>query len=234
MAKRRPKNPRTAAKRYREEENEESVSLNTILVIIVIVLLTVGATFFIVQNFNKPPTTAGNAPTAPQNPEAIKRAEEFAKQNPNDLNALLNLGDAYLDNGLDDQALKVFESVAQKDPKNTHALTHLGEISFKRGDPDQALALYDEVLKLDPNYELALYDKAYALQNAKQDWAAAIVAWKDFIRVMKTGPDVENANKFIAEAEKQLQASGGSQSSGTSTPATSGATSAAPPSSINE
>jgi DNA-binding beta-propeller fold protein YncE len=69
---------------------------------------------------------------------------------PNDVNALLQLGIIYGEGGEPDEALKFLEKAEALSPANAKVMNNLGNIHFLRGEHNQALTAYEKAAELDP------------------------------------------------------------------------------------
>jgi cytochrome c-type biogenesis protein CcmH/NrfG len=173
---------------------------------LVVITLTIGVSAgYLVSRF-----TGSGAPSSPS-AEADLTAPWRARlaQNPEDVEALLGLAHAHLDQKRLDEAEAVYRQVLAKEPKNAEAIDHLGTVMLARGQVDSALRQYDQALAIQPNYIHALWDRASLLQQVKKDYPAAIRAWENFRRVV--GPESQDgrtAQGFIDEARQAM--SGGS------------------------
>ena len=149
-------------------------------------------------------SAATNGGLAAQDPTTPWRARLL--QNPNDVEALLGLAHAELDQQKLDDAESLYRQVLTLDPKNVEAITHLGTVMLGRGQTNAALRQYDAALAIQPDYIHALWDKASLLQQVVQDYPAAIQVWEAFERAV--GPDSQDAKtaqRFIAEAREAMK-----------------------------
>lgn len=149
-------------------------------------------------------TGAAPPPAGTTDPAAPWRARLL--QNPNDVEALLRVAHVHLDQQQLEDAERLYRQVLSVDQKNVEAITHLGTVFLSRGQTDEALRRYDDALRIQPTYIHALWDRANALQQVKQDYPAAIRAWEAFIQqVGLDSQDGKAAQQFLAEARKAMK-----------------------------
>ncbi|MGE3108706.1 MAG: tetratricopeptide repeat protein [Phycisphaerales bacterium] len=74
------------------------------------------------------------------------------RQNPGDVDTLLDLGCLLVDMNRASEASEKFRRVLELEPDNAHAHYYLGEIAERQGAIDEALAQFDVVLRLDPSF----------------------------------------------------------------------------------
>ena len=138
--------------------------------------------------------------------------------NPNDRQALLDLGDAFFKAGDYATAATWLEKAVALDGSNVTARLALGAARFNLGDSSAAKAQWTEVLKLDATNVEAHYDLGFLYFNATpQDLAGVQREWGEVI-ALAPGTDVAKVVKAHLDAL------------GSPAPTTSGAPSAALPS----
>src|SRR5690349_2106407 len=79
------------------------------------------------------------------------------------IRALVDKGNALLDQGNYTQAIQYFEKALAIDPNDKVALANKGSALSSLGNYTQAIQYYDKSLAIDPNYDVALYNKGNAL-----------------------------------------------------------------------
>jgi tetratricopeptide (TPR) repeat protein len=135
------------------------------------------------------------------------------------LEGMLRAAHQSLDAGRYQEAITAYKAVLKREPQNVEAITHLGIILALAGHTDAALEALDRALAIAPDYAHALWDKGRILQEQRQDYAGAIVAWERFIKIVPQGPDRDQAVARLREARARL--AGGTPASRPAAPATS-------------
>jgi len=151
----------------------------------------------------------------------IDPAEYLARleENPDDLAALVALGNHYYDEGLawwnqgdGDLALQSFavaagyyEQAVRQDPANTDMRTDLGTMYFYQGSlwpdstlVDQAIQTWSEVLALEPDKVEAIYNLGVAYDYQGQS-SMALAAWQRVIEVAPGSDYARDAQRRIEE-----------------------------------
>jgi tetratricopeptide (TPR) repeat protein len=140
--------------------------------------------------------------------EAISLLEHCLALYPEDLNALLNLGGAYILAGQHRRAVPVLEKATALAPDNPSlwsnlAAAYLGKlISSNRTGQDKALDAYRRVVELDEAYPSVHYNIGLIYVD-RRDWEAAFVA---FTRAIETNPydqDAWNMRKRVDAIRQQ-------------------------------
>lgn len=143
-------------------------------------------------------------PTKQTLQERLAGLEAQAKEKPNDIPVLMELGEAYHYAGKSDQAIMTYEKVLAIDPSNSDARIDIATIYYYSSKPDQAIAQLQELIKRDPDYKYAHYLYGVVLATGKQNYAAGIEEMEKFISLAKEGPDVERAKVTINEWKAKM------------------------------
>jgi cytochrome c-type biogenesis protein CcmH/NrfG len=134
--------------------------------------------------------------------QMIAALEARLSQNPRDLEALVGLGRIYLQSGQMPKAVDVYKRALEIDGNNVSALSGMAMILAQAGHSDQALSLFDRALAVNPQVPMALLFKGRILYEDKQDYAAAIASWEQFLRVMPQGGPADVVRGWIEEARQ--------------------------------
>jgi cytochrome c-type biogenesis protein CcmH/NrfG len=137
--------------------------------------------------------------------QVIAALEARVSQNPRDLDALLGLGRVYLQAGQMPQAIDVYKRALDVDSNNVSALSGMAMILAQAGHSDQALTLFDRALAINPQVPMALLFKGRILYEDKKDYAAAIVSWEEFLRIMPQGGPADVVRGWIEEARREAR-----------------------------
>lgn len=138
--------------------------------------------------------TSSSAPAAPPADvqKQIDTLQSILKDDPKNLNALIQMGNLYFDADQFNQALETYSKVLQIEPKNADVRTDLGIMYRKKGDYDRAIAEFKRAAEMAPKHVNSRYNLGIVLLHDKGDIKGAIKAWEDFLRVEPTGPRADN------------------------------------------
>lgn len=92
---------------------------------------------------------------------AMGQVKEYLAQveaDPNNVEALVNLGNSFLMMRAWDRALEPLTKAHELKPGNTDVLKAIGIAHFNKEDFTKASATYDEILEIEPNDSLALFN----------------------------------------------------------------------------
>jgi hypothetical protein len=136
----------------------------------------------------------------------IKTLEEQVAQNPKDVAAQTQLGNAYYDAGQWQKAVDAYHKVLELDPKNVGARTDLGTAYFNMGRPKDALDEYAKSLAINPNHEPTIFNSIIVNLKGTHDAAAAQAAWDRLKKMNPSYPGLEDLKPGI----EALRSTGGS------------------------
>ncbi|HBC92799.1 MAG TPA: hypothetical protein DCZ10_07810 [Pelotomaculum sp.] len=168
----------------------------------VTILIAIGLVIPIAGLFSNQPDYSGvqGDDTAQQTPqERLAELENQARENPGNVNVLLELAQAYFYAGNPDQATKTYEQVLALDTQNSEARYDLATIYYFSSKYDLAIAQLQELLKNEPDNKDARYFYGIVLGTGVKDYQGGIQELEKFIELAKEGPDVEKAKQIIDE-----------------------------------
>lgn len=122
----------------------------------------------------------------------IKEYIERVETHPEDIEALTNLGNAFLMMRAWDRALEPLQRANELKPGDTDILKAIGIAHFNKEDFVKASAAYDEILDIDPNDTLALFNLGVIFKHyfekpevARTYFEKVLVVEKDDAEIIK-------------------------------------------------
>jgi len=170
--------------------------------VVLTALIAIGLVIPLASLFQKQPAGGGDqSVTSSQQSlqEKLSGLEAKAKENPGDVNVLMDLAETYLYASKADQAVKIYEQVLALDPNNAEARIDIATIYYYSSKNDQAISQLKELINKDPNNQSAHYLYGIVLGTGKKDYTAGTQELEKFIALAKEGPDVEKAKQIINE-----------------------------------
>jgi cytochrome c-type biogenesis protein CcmH/NrfG len=137
----------------------------------------------------------------PLSSEEINSLENLLKTDPNNLNALITLGNIYFDSNQYQKAIDMYARALKIEPKNADVRTDMAIMYRNLKDYDRALKELRQAAADDPKHGNSKLNIGIILLHDKKDFNGAIAAWEDFL---KTEPQGERADKIRAQL-KQLR-----------------------------
>ena len=145
------------------------------------------------------PPSQGQPPI--QNPAIAAQNETSLRAllmaNPKNLDALIQLGNLYYDQGQHLQAVEWYGKALDIDPRNPNVRTDRGTSYWNLNRPDEAIAEFQKSLQVDPGHAQTLYNMGLVYLQGKNNTAEAKKAWQ---KLLAANPNYPNR----ADIERQL------------------------------
>jgi len=185
---------------------------NMILIAFVCLLVgfILGAAVAILKTSSQPmvaPTAASMGPTTGgpgknitvDYEEEIRLSKSILEKDPNNVQALINLGNVYFDTERYQEAIDAYSKALAINPKNPDVRTDMGIMYRKLGQFDKAVEAFRQAAQYDPRHLNSRFNLGIVLENDKKDFQAAIQAWEDFLKVVS--PDDERVTMVRQEIQ---------------------------------
>ena len=137
----------------------------------------------------------------PVSAEEVNMLENALKANPNDVNALTQLGNIYFDANQPQKAIDAYERALKINPKNADVRTDMAIMYRSLKDYDRAIKELKQAEADNPMHANSRYNLGIILLHDKKDFKGAIVQWEDFLRIEPSGERADT----IRERLKQLR-----------------------------
>jgi len=157
----------------------------------------------------------GTQGTSPHDPAQMKAMLdqsatpllEAIKNNPNDLQSVVGLGNLYYDAQQYPPAIHYYERALQIQPDNADVITDLGTAYWYTGDADKAIVQFQKSLKIRPNHAGTLFNMGIVEWQGKMDPSAAVGAWEQLLKSNPDYPQKQQIEDFIAKAKEHTKRS---------------------------
>jgi tetratricopeptide (TPR) repeat protein len=145
------------------------------------------------------PQAKGTAPVTPDLSKQIDTLKAILKDDPKNLKALVELGNAYFDTDQVDRAIETYTKALAINPKDADVRTDMGIMYRKKGDFDRAISEFKKAAQDDPKHVNSRYNLGIVLLHDKGDLKGAIQAWEDYLKVEPSGPRADNIRAQIGK-----------------------------------
>ena len=144
---------------------------------------------------------------------ARSQFEKILESEPDNVTALLGLGDLIDDNFPEKELAKsYYHRAIALEPENAKAYFFLGYLHKNQKEYDEARVNFEIAARLDPNYENVLSNLAYLLSDYYKEYARAIVWFEKYLELapddintrLDMGYALENAGRYN-DAKKQYE-----------------------------
>lgn len=126
-------------------------------------------------------------------------------EDPNNLAAIIGLGNAYYDSGQWKKAIMMYEHALLIDPRNTDVRTDMGTVYRNIGNADRALKEYRIALEHEPGHLYARYNMGIVYAHDKKDYRAAIRVWEQLLKLAPNFPHADDVRANIAAYHKMFK-----------------------------
>jgi tetratricopeptide (TPR) repeat protein len=163
-------------------------------VLLLLLLLTAGGCR------KKEPPRGGGGDAIPLNAlNEIENYKEILRKDPNNLQALIGIGNLYFDTRQDQLAIDHYQRALALDPRNVNVRTDMAVCYRRKGDPDKAIEELKKVISIDPRHSQSRYNLGVILIHDKKDIEGGVQAWE---ALLENIPDYPYRESLKAEITK--------------------------------
>ena len=158
-----------------------------------------------------PPPQAGKQGPSVETAARIFKLEKLTNQNPNDVEAWIQLGNSYFDSENFEKAINAYQKSLALKPDDANVLTDMGVMYRRSGKPAEAVEAFDKAIAVDPRHEVSRFNKGIVLLHDLKDTQAAIRAWEELLEVnpIAMTPSGQSVDQMITQMKKQMAQQGG-------------------------
>jgi cytochrome c-type biogenesis protein CcmH/NrfG len=150
-------------------------------------------------------TSTQNQPS-PQAEAALAQAVapfvEAVQKNPNDFDALVQLGNMYYDARQYPSAIEYYERAVKIHPENPDVRTDMGTAYWYAGNIEKALSELQTSLKYRPGHPQTLFNLGWIRWQGKADPKGAVEAWEALLKANPDYPQRQQVEQNIAKAKE--------------------------------
>jgi len=147
-------------------------------------------------------STQQNAQAEAALSQAVAPFEDAVKKNPNDYDALVQLGNLYYDARQYPRAIQDYERALKIHPENADVRTDMGTAYWYAGNVDKALTEMQTSLKYRPGHPQTLFNLGWIRWQGKADPKGAVQAWEELLKDNPGYPQREQVEQNIAKAKE--------------------------------
>lgn len=115
--------------------------------------------------------------------KSIDTLEAKTRQNPDDVQAWIQLGHQYFDANLSKDAIAAYEKALAIQPGNANVWTDLGVMYRREGQPKKAIEAFDRAIAIDPTHEISRFNKGIVLFHDLKDEPGALASWEELLAI---------------------------------------------------
>ncbi len=151
-------------------------------------------------------TPAGGSPAAQKElQDQIAALEKESQQNPSNVAAWVELGNAYFDSDQYEKSIQAYRKALDLKPDNADVWTDMGVMQRKAGRPQDAVKAFDQAIAVNPKHEVSRLNKGIVLFHDLQDAAGALRAWEGLLEINPTAmaPGGVSVDQMVQSLKKQ-------------------------------
>jgi cytochrome c-type biogenesis protein CcmH/NrfG len=118
-----------------------------------------------------------------QSLQEIESLEKETSQNPENVEAWIQLGNLYFDSNRFEKAIRAYKRSLELDHNNPDVWTDMGVMYRRSGQTNEAIKAFETAMEIDPNHEISRFNKGVVLMHDLNDREGAIMAWEGLIKV---------------------------------------------------
>ena len=172
------------------------------MVTVVVALMTV---VNLVRGPSVKPRQQAQAPNTAAIEARIAQVEARLKTVPGDVEAMVALGDLYLETQRGMEGFRLFQRAVEIEPGNVHALNDLGSLYQQLGQSDKALESYRRAYESKPDHSAPLLNMALIYSRDKGDNAKAMELLRRFLASNPEAQLIAIAQQEIARIEQAMK-----------------------------
>jgi tetratricopeptide (TPR) repeat protein len=155
----------------------------------------------------QPPAPAGGEPIRLNAAADIENYKEILRKDPNNLQALIGIGNLYFDTNRDLLAIEHYRKALAMDPSNTNVRTDMAICYRRSGNPGQAVEELKRAISTTPRHAQSRYNLGVILIQDMNDVEGGIKAWEGLLENVPDYPYRDNLKAEIARM-RPVQGSG--------------------------
>jgi len=156
----------------------------------------------------QPPAPVGEVEPIRMNAVAeIENYREILRKDPNNLQALIGVGNLYFDTKQDLLAIENYRKALAMDPTNTNVRTDMAVCYRRSGNPVQAVEELKKAISTTPRHAQSRYNLGVILIQDMHDVEGGIKAWEALLENVPDYPYRDNLKAEIARM-RPVQGSG--------------------------
>ena len=154
------------------------------------------------------PSASSAAPEQPDARQQLKNRiaglERMLAVKPDNLEALIQLGNDYFDAGRHQEAIATYEKALKIDPRNPNVIVDMGISYRKMGKPEESIKAFKKALEIDPNHPMALFNMGLVYRDDLNKPREALKAWETFLEKAGDAPHAVMIRPWVKQLKEKL------------------------------
>ena len=150
-----------------------------------------------------PPGQGVGAPVIDSSKQETRYREVLA-QDPGNVNALIGLGNLYMDTGRYQDAVEAYGKALEITPENVNVRVDMGTCYRRIGDPGRAAEEYRKALTYEPNHPNGQANLGIVLAYDLQEFKQALEVWERYLQVAPGHRMADQVRQEVARLKEAL------------------------------
>jgi cytochrome c-type biogenesis protein CcmH/NrfG len=133
----------------------------------------------------------------------IAQLEELVRKDPNNYQALVQIGNDYFDMGEAQKSVDAYQKALAIKGDDPNVLTDMGVMYRQLKEFPKAVTAFRKAAAAGPTHPQSRMNLGVVLMHDMNDKAGAIAAWEDFLRVAPNDPNAEPIRRSLEELKGQ-------------------------------
>ena len=154
---------------------------------------------------NPAPSPTTTKAADPDKASMIAALENETRSNPGNLEAWVELGNAYFDTNQYEKSIGAYSKALEINPGNANVWTDMGVMYRRNGNPQEAVLAFDKAIEADPKHEVSRMNKGIVLLHDLKDTDGAIKAWEGLLEInpVAMAPTGRSVDEMVQQMKKQ-------------------------------
>ena len=135
----------------------------------------------------------------------IESYREILRKDPNNLQALIGIGNLYFDTKQDQLAIENYQKALALDPSNANVRTDMAVCYRRTGNPDRAVEELKKAISMNPRHAQSRYNLGVILIHDKNDVEGGVKAWEALLENVPDYPYRDQLREEITRMRSMLQ-----------------------------
>ncbi|MEW6720340.1 MAG: tetratricopeptide repeat protein [Thermodesulfobacteriota bacterium] len=153
----------------------------------------------------EPPPAQETAPLRLDASAQIESYKEILRKDPNNLQALIGIGNLYYDTNQDAKAIEHYQKALSLDPTNSNVRTDMALLYRRTGNVDRAIEEMKKAISYNPRHPQSRYNLGVILIQDKRDLEGGARAWEGLLENVPEYPYKEQLRSEIAKLRSASQ-----------------------------
>lgn len=144
----------------------------------------------------------GGFQQVPEKSQEILQLQSILASSPDNLDARIQLGNAYFDSGQWAKGAEEYKKVLEKDPKNPDVRTDLGICYRELKEYDKAIEEFKKATDDSPNHLNSRFNLGVVYHFDKRDYMNAKKTWEEYLKLAPSMEKAEEVKGYLREIDK--------------------------------